>query len=57
MSALYFHKRTEKIINNLETIFSRHVTCKSDNGPQFKSELFREYCENNGIKHVRTTQK
>lgn len=51
---------TEKIIDSLESIFSRHglpVTCKSDNGPQFRSDLFREYCENNGIKHVRTTPK
>ncbi|KAL1021685.1 hypothetical protein UPYG_G00016520 [Umbra pygmaea] len=51
---------TEKIIDSLESIFSRHglpVTCKSDNGPQFKSDLFREYCEKNGIKHVRTTPK
>lgn len=51
---------TEKIIDSLESIFSRHglpVTCKSDNGPPFRSDLFREYCENNGIKHVRTTPK
>ncbi|KAJ8411216.1 hypothetical protein AAFF_G00172220 [Aldrovandia affinis] len=35
---------TEKVIDSLESIFSRHglpVTLKSDNGPQFKSELFR----------------
>ncbi|KAJ8366663.1 hypothetical protein AAFF_G00345590 [Aldrovandia affinis] len=51
---------TEKVIDSLESIFSRHglpVTLKSDNGPQFKSELFREYCENNGITHLRTTAK
>ncbi|KAJ8375480.1 hypothetical protein SKAU_G00060600 [Synaphobranchus kaupii] len=51
---------TEKVIDSLESIFSRHglpVTCKSDNGPQFKSELFREYCENNGITHLKATAK
>ncbi|KAJ8410529.1 hypothetical protein AAFF_G00194330 [Aldrovandia affinis] len=51
---------TEKVIDSLESIFSRHglpVTLKSDNGPQFKSELFREYCENNGITHLRATAK
>ncbi len=51
---------TEKVIYSLKSIFSRHglpVTCKSDNGPQFKSDLFKEYWENNGIKHVKTTPK
>lgn len=51
---------TDKVIDCIDNIFSRHglpVTIKSDNGPQFKSELFREYCENNGIKHERTTPK
>lgn len=48
----------DKVIDCIDEIFSRHelpVTIKSDNGPQFKYELFREYCENNGIKHVKTT--
>lgn len=51
---------TEKVIDSLESIFSRHglpVTCKSDNGPQFKSEMFRNYCAENGITHLRTTPK
>uniref|UniRef100_A0A669BA80 Gypsy retrotransposon integrase-like protein 1 n=1 Tax=Oreochromis niloticus TaxID=8128 RepID=A0A669BA80_ORENI len=50
----------EKVIDSIDCIFSGHglpVTIKSDNGPQFKSELFREYCETNGIKHIRTTPK
>lgn len=50
----------DKVIDSMETIFSRHglpVTCKSDNGPQFKSEQFRQYCEENGITHVKTTPK
>lgn len=33
----------EKLIDSLESVFSRHrlpVTCKSDNGSQFRSEQF-----------------
>lgn len=51
---------SEKIIDSLESIFSRHglpVTIKSDNGPQFRSEQFRLYCEENGITHNKTTPK
>jgi len=51
---------TEKVIDNLEEIFSRHglpITIKSDNGPQFRSEEFREYCKQNGITHLKTTPK
>nr|XP_058952093.1 uncharacterized protein K02A2.6-like [Pocillopora verrucosa] len=51
---------TEKVIDNLEEIFSRHglpLTIKSDNGPQFRSEEFREYCKQNGIVHTKTTPK
>lgn len=50
----------DKVIDSMETIFSRHglpVTCRSDNGPQFKSEQFRLFCEANGITHVKTTPK
>ena len=50
----------EKVINSLESIFSRHglpVTCKSDNGPQFRSEQFRLFCEENGITHLKTTPR
>ena len=51
---------TVKVIDNLEEIFSRHglpTTIKSDNGPQFRSEEFREYCKQNGIVHLKTTSK
>ena len=51
---------TVKVIDNLEEIFSRHglpTTIKSDNGPQFRSEEFREYCKQNGIVHLKTTPK
>ncbi|KAJ8366291.1 hypothetical protein AAFF_G00363010 [Aldrovandia affinis] len=51
---------TTKVIDSLESIFSRHglpVTLRSDQGPQFKSEEFSNYCESNGIKHVKTTPR
>ncbi|XP_022802839.1 uncharacterized protein K02A2.6-like [Stylophora pistillata] len=51
---------TEKVIDNLEEIFSRYglpLAIKSDNGPQFCSEEFREYCKQNGIVHIKTTPK
>lgn len=49
-----------KVIDSLENIFSRHglpATLKSDNGPQFKSDEFRSFCEENGIRHLKTTPK
>ena len=49
-----------KVIDDLEEIFSRHGlprTIKSDNGPQFTSGEFQEYCVQNGIMHLRTTPK
>ena len=49
---------TVKVIDNLEENFSRHclpTTIKSDNGPQFRSEEFQEYCKQNGIVHLKTT--
>ncbi|XP_015748661.1 PREDICTED: uncharacterized protein K02A2.6-like [Acropora digitifera] len=51
---------TVKVIDNLEEIFSRHglpITIKSDNGPQFISGEFQEYCVQNGIVHLKTTPK
>ena len=49
-----------KVIDDLEEIFSRHGlprTIKSDNGSQFTSGEFQEYCVQNGIMHLRTTPK
>ncbi|XP_038059532.1 uncharacterized protein K02A2.6-like [Patiria miniata] len=51
---------TDKIVDSLEEAFSRHgipLTLKSDNGPQFRSQEFRDFCEENGISHVRVTAK
>lgn len=49
-----------KVIDSLEDIFSRHglpLTLKSDNGPQFRSDEFKDFCVANGIKHLKTTPK
>ncbi|XP_068704750.1 uncharacterized protein [Montipora foliosa] len=51
---------TVKVIDNLEEIFSHHglpITIKSDNGPQFISGEFQEYCLQNDIVHLKTTPK
>ncbi|KAL2079819.1 hypothetical protein ACEWY4_025563 [Coilia grayii] len=51
---------TDKIIDSLENMFSRHglpLILKSDNGPQFKSDVFRDYCAEKGIEHHKTTPK
>lgn len=48
------------MIDSLENIFSQHglpVTLKSDNGPQFKSDELKNYCEENGIRHLKTSPK
>jgi hypothetical protein len=51
---------TTKIIDSLEEVFSRHGmprTIKSDNGPQFVSNEFKQFCEQNGIRPVKVTPK
>ena len=51
---------TEKVIDRLAYTFCRHGlpnTIKSDNGPQFKSHEFREYCEQHGIILQKVTAK
>ena len=50
----------DKVIECLDEIFSRHgwpMTIKSDNGPQFKSKEFEEYCEENGVETLKVTAK
>ncbi len=51
---------TSNVIDSLEGIFSRHglpITLKSYNGPQFRSDEVKDFCEKNGIKHLKTTPK
>ncbi len=51
---------SSNVTDSLEGIFSRHglpITLKSDNGPQFRSDEFKDFCEENGIKHLKTTPK
>ena len=43
-------------IQTLRTIFARlgiPESIVSDNGPQFVSAEFEQFCERNGIKHIR----
>ena len=50
----------EKVIDCLDEMFSRHglpETLKSDNGPQFRSEEFKTFCELNGIMPLKVTAK
>ena len=49
---------SEKVIECLEKIFTTHglpQSLRSDNGPQFRSEVFELYLEDNGIEHRKTT--
>ena len=51
---------TEKVIDHLEDIFATHglpLTLKSDNGPQFISSVFQDYCAENGIVHCKVTAR
>ena len=51
---------TDKVVVSLEKIFLRHglpVTLKSDNGPQFRSTDFDQYCTDNGIDHLKVTAR
>ena len=47
---------TTATVEQLRIIFSQHgipETMVSDNGPQFASEEFEQFCRKNGIRHVR----
>ena len=49
---------SEKVIKCLEKVFTTHglpLSIRSDNGPQFRSEVFERYLEDNGIEHRKTT--
>ena len=49
---------SEKFIECLEKIFTTHglpQSLRSDNGPQFRSEVFERYLEDNDIEHRKTT--
>jgi len=49
-----------KVINSLEEVCSCHglpVTIMSDNGRQFCSEEFQDYCAHNGISHLKVMPK
>ena len=49
---------SEKIVSILSRIFVTHglpLSLKTNNGPQFVSEHFKKYLEENGIEHRRTT--
>ena len=49
---------SEKIIERLEDIFTTHglpLSVTSNNGPQFRSDVFERYLEDHGVKHRKTT--
>ena len=51
---------TDKVIDCLENTFSRHVlpvSIRSDCVPQFLSSQFQDFCQENGIQHVKTTPR
>ena len=48
---------TDNVSESLEDIFSRQGWPLSDNGPQFRSDEFGEYCEHYAIQHLRVTAK
>jgi hypothetical protein len=50
----------EKTVEALREIFARHglpSTISSDNGPQFQSDIFRDFMETMGIVHHRVTPR
>ena len=58
-AALLKSTKAEKIVAFLYTIFCRYgypEVLRSDNGPQFISEIFQKYLSNNGVKWLSTTE-
>lgn len=50
--------KADKVIEFLDTIFSRYgnpLALRTDNGPQFVSDVFQQYLRTNGIKWLSTT--
>lgn len=47
----------QEVIDRLEDTFCRQFTIKSDDGPQFKSIEFKEYCEQHGVPLRKNTIK
>ena len=39
----------------MSTTTSAKTIVVSDNGPQFTSDEFRQFCQSNGVKHIRTS--
>jgi transposase InsO family protein len=50
----------EKTVEKLKITFARHglpLTVRTDNGPQFVSQVFSDYMRNIGAKHLKTTPR
>lgn len=50
----------EKTVEMLKIVFARHglpLTIKTDNGPQFISQVFADYMTNIGAKHLKVTPR
>ncbi|XP_064653072.1 uncharacterized protein K02A2.6-like [Lineus longissimus] len=52
---MYQNTTAEKTVDVLRSWFARFglpIECVSDNGPQFISQVFEDFCSRNGIKHT-----
>ena len=46
---------SEKVIEKIFTTHGLPLSLRNDNGPQFRSEVFEQYLEDNGIEHRKIT--